>query len=214
MHITLLTIFPEYFTSPLATSLIGKAAEKGVLRFDVLNIRDYTPLKRAQVDDTPYGGGAGIIMRPEPLAAAIKKAKETNPGPVIYFTPRGKTLTQRKVEKLAPLPGMILLCGRYEGIDERIIEKYVDMELSLGKFIIQGGEVAALTLIEAVTRFVPDVIGNPESLTHESFSKSLDGKKEFPLYTKPEVFEGMEVPKVLLSGHHKNIAKWQRENLK
>lgn len=214
MKFVVLTLFPEFFTSPLETSLLGKAVDKGVLEFKLINIRDYAINDYGQVDDSPYGGGAGMIMRPEPLAGAIQAAKKLVNGPVIYFTPAGETLIQEDVEQCATLDSCILLCGRYEGIDQRIIEKYVDIEISLGRFVLQGGEVAALTFIEAVSRHVPGVIGNKDSITNESFSKAFQHKKEHPLYTKPEEFEGMKVPEVLTTGDHKKIQQWKEENLR
>lgn len=214
MKFIILTLFPDFFISPLKTALLGKAVEKKLLTFECINIRDFAINAYGQVDDTPYGGGAGMIMRPEPLAAAIEEAKKRCAGPVIYFTPAGEELVQEDVERCATLDSAILLCGRYEGIDQRIIDKYIDIEISLGKFVLQGGEVAALTFIEAVSRFVPGVIGNTKSIEEESFSSALDFKKEHPLYTKPEVFQDMPVPDVLLSGNHAEIAKWKRKHLR
>ena len=214
MKFVILTLFPEFFVSPLETSLLGKAVEKNLLSFEYINIRDYALNNYGQVDDTPYGGGHGMIMRPEPLAAAIQEAKKRVDGPVIYFTPAGNVLTQDDVEQCATLDSCILLCGRYEGIDQRIIDKYVDIEISLGRFILQGGEVAALTFIESVSRHIPGIIGNAKSIAEESFSPELDHRIEHPLYTKPEEFEGMRVPDVLLSGHHKNIEDWKKKHLR
>lgn len=213
MHFHIISLFPEFFDSPLETSLLGKAKDKGLLKYSFYQLRDYAINDHGQVDDTPYGGGAGMIMRPEPLAAAITEAKKHCAGPVIFFTPKGDILSQGDVEQCGSLKECILLCGRYEGVDQRIIDKYVDIEISLGRYILQGGEVAALTFIEAVSRFVPGVIGNEDSVKFDSFSKELEFKAEHPLYTKPEEFEGMKVPEVLLSGHHGKIAEWKKEHL-
>lgn len=181
---------------------------------EVVNIRDHSNDKHKKTDDTPYGGGAGMVMTCQPLFDAIRAAKARNLGPVIYMSPAGKRLTQEKVEELATKPGLILLCGRYEGIDERVRENLVDEEISLGDFVLTGGELPALAITDAVARLIPGVLGADESAEEESFSEKLDRMIEYPHYTKPAEFEGMKVPDVLLSGNHAEIATWRKSQLK
>ena len=207
--VRVLTLFPEFFDSPLRTSLLGKAREARLVEVVCTNVRDFATDKHRTTDDVPYGGGAGMVMKCEPVVAALEEAGEASPGlPRIYLTPQGEPLSQALARELSNGPGMIVLCGHYEGIDERIREGWIDREISVGDYVLTGGEPAALVLIDAVTRLVPGVIGNEESLVEESFSTNL---VEYPHYTRPREFRGMGVPEVLLSGHHAKIAAWRHE---
>jgi tRNA (guanine37-N1)-methyltransferase len=193
---------------PLAESLLGKAQDKGLLSVRVVDVRDFAQGKHRVTDDVPYGGGAGMVMKPEPLVSAIETARQASPGAhVVLLTPQGARFDQRKAEELAQRPRLILVCGRYEGVDERVLS-FVDEELSLGDFILQGGEVGALAVIEAVARLVPGVLGNEESTRSESFGGEM--LLEGPQYTRPPEFRGMAVPEPLLSGDHPRIARWRR----
>ncbi|MEE9542275.1 MAG: tRNA (guanosine(37)-N1)-methyltransferase TrmD [Thermodesulfobacteriota bacterium] len=208
MDFDILTLIPEFFLSPLEQSILGRAAQEGSIRVRTHNIRDYATDKRSTVDDTPYGGGAGMVMKPEPLIDAIEavKAGGETEALVILMTPQGVPLTQQKVEELAKNKRLIIVCGRYEGVDERVRD-FVDLELSIGDYILNGGESAALVVVEAVSRLLPGVI-EAESIDLDSFTGGL---LEYPQYTKPREFRGKEVPEVLLSGDHEKIEKW-REN--
>lgn len=206
MRINVLTLFPEMF-SIFDHSIIGRAKENNIVSIDCVNIRDFTKNKHKKVDDYPYGGGAGMVMTPQPLVDAIKSTKEINKGKVIFLGPRGKTFNQELSMELSKEKELIFICGHYEGIDERVY-KYIDMEISLGDFVLTGGEMAAIPIIDSLLRFVPEVLGKGESFQEESYS---DGLLEYPHYTRPEEFEGDIVPKVLLSGHHENIRKWRRK---
>jgi tRNA (guanine37-N1)-methyltransferase len=198
-----------------------RGQEAGLLEFHVHNIRDYSTDKHNKVDDTPYGGGAGMLMTCQPLFDAIRAIKKENDGPVIFMTPQGKRFTQEKAVQLANLhksensdktSGLILLCGRYEGIDQRVRDKLIDEEISIGDFVLTGGELPALTIIDAIARLIPGVLGDEDSFHEDSFSKGMDGMLEHPHYTKPAEFEGLKVPDILLSGNHAEIEKWRREN--
>lgn len=202
----ILTLFPEMFQGPLDESLLKKAQEKGLLSFNVVNIRDFTTDKHKTADDTPYGGGAGMVMKVAPLAAAISKLKDQN-SKIILMCPSGQPLTQRKVNSLAKEKHLILICGHYEGVDERVRD-YVDEEISIGDYVLTGGEIPAMVLIDAVARQIPGVVKEAESVKKDSF---YNGLLDYPSYTKPEVFEGKRVPKVLLSGNHKEIERWRGE---
>ncbi len=203
----ILTIFPEFFSSPLQTSLLGKAIEKKIFSVRIHDIRKCTTDKHKTVDDLPYGGGPGMVMKPEPIAAAIKSVQEKGlHSHRVYFTPRGQPLRQGDLEKYLAYDQLILLCGRYEGVDQRVIDNYIDEEVSVGDYLLSGGEVAALVFLEALTRLIPGVLGNEGSLSDESFPLL-----EYPQYTRPEVFEGLPVPPVLRSGDHRKIADWRRE---
>ena len=188
-------------------SIIGRAREKGLVNLEYYNIRDYSLNKHKKVDDYPYGGGAGMVMTPQPIIDSIKAAKEKNSGKVIFLGPRGKTFNQEMAQELSKEENLIFLCGHYEGIDERAY-KHIDMEVSLGDFVLTGGEMAAIPVIDSVLRLIPGVLGKEESFMDESYS---DGLLEYPQYTRPEVYEGERVPEVLLSGHHENIRKWRRK---
>jgi tRNA (guanine37-N1)-methyltransferase len=207
MHFHVITIFPEFFTSPLSASLLNKAQEKGAVSCMVHNLRDYAAGKHRSTDDAPYGGGPGMVMKPEPVVTALEEISRSLFHPWrILLSPQGIPLTQKKVEALAERETLVLVCGRYEGIDERI-RAFVDEEISIGDYILSGGETAALVVIDAVARLVPGVVGRQESIVHESFSDSL---LEYPQYTRPEEFRELRVPDVLLSGNHAEIARWRR----
>lgn len=205
MKINILTLFPEMFDI-FNHSIIGKAKEKKLVEIDAINIRDFTLNKHKKVDDYPYGGGAGMVMTPQPLVDSIRYCKKTNKGKVIFLGPRGKTFNQDMAKKLAKEDELIFICGHYEGIDERVY-KHIDIEISLGDFILTGGEMAAIPIIDSILRLKNGVLGKEESYMDESFS---DGLLEYPQYTRPEEFEGDKVPDILLSGHHENIRKWRR----
>lgn len=204
MKFDVLTLFPEMF-SALEQSIIGKAIEKQLIEINLTNIRDFSKDKHKKVDDTPYGGGAGMIMKPDVVYDAYNSIKSEN-AKVIYMSPQGKTLNQKKVEELSKEKHLIILCGHYEGIDQRVIDKIVDEEISVGDYVLTGGEIPAMVLIDSVSRYVTGVL-NERSIKDESFSNGL---LEYPQYTRPEVFEGMKVPEILLSGHHENIEKWRK----
>ncbi|MBU1683678.1 tRNA (guanosine(37)-N1)-methyltransferase TrmD [Patescibacteria group bacterium] len=219
MKFHILTIFPEMFKGFLNESILKKAQGKGVIEIKLHNIRKYSKDKHKKVDDTPYGGGAGMVFTPQPLFDCIEhvksKAKARGDIPVIYLTPGGKRLTQTQVERFAKkYDQLILLCGHYEGIDQRVIDSLVDVELSIGDYVLSGGEVPAMVVVDAVSRLVPGAIGKEESHQEESFSKKLGRKKEYPHYTKPAEFRGMEVPEVLLGGNHAEIERWRRKHLR
>ncbi len=208
MEVAVLTLFPRLIAGPLAESLLGKAQEKELLRVRVMDIRDFATGKHRVTDDVPYGGGAGMVMKPEPLVAAIEAARAALPGArVVLLSPQGARFDQRRAEELAAFERLVLVCGRYEGVDERVLA-YVDEELSLGDFVLQGGEVAALAVIEAAARLVPGVLGNRESAARESFAG--EALLEGPQYTRPPEFRGAGVPDALLSGDHARIERWRR----
>ena len=205
MKFDVLTLFPEMF-GILNQSIIGKAIEKELIDINLINIRDFSKDKHKKVDDTPYGGGAGMVMKPDVVYDAYKSIDDRN-AKVIYMSPQGKTLNQKKVEELAKESHLIILCGHYEGIDQRVLDKIVDEEISIGDYVLTGGEIPAMVLIDSVSRYVKGVL-NEESIQEESFSNGL---LEYPQYTRPEIFEGVKVPEILLSGHHENIEKWRKE---
>ena len=206
MKINILTLFPEMFNI-FDHSIIGRAKENGILSIEPINIRDYSLNKHKKVDDYPYGGGAGMVMTPQPIVDAIRSCKKNNNGKVIFLGPRGKTFNMDIAKELSKEENLIFLCGHYEGIDERVYN-YVDMEISLGDFVLTGGEMAAIPVIDSICRLIPGVLGKEESFQEESF---YDGTLEYPQYTRPEEFEGEKVPSVLISGHHENIRKWRRK---
>ncbi|MBL7662702.1 tRNA (guanosine(37)-N1)-methyltransferase TrmD [bacterium] len=214
MKFQVLTLFPELIESFRQTGLVRRAIQEEKLAIEPIHLRTYAINAHGQVDDTPYGGGSGMVLRPEPTVAAIREAKAKDPaGTVIYFTPRGKPFTQALANQLCQQSiesssGFILLCSRYEGLDERVAANYVDHEISLGDYVLQGGEIPALAFIEAVSRLMPGVLGNAESLSQESFSAGL---LEYPQYTKPKEFEGQSVPEILTTGNHALIEKWREE---
>lgn len=215
MRFDLLTIFPEIFNSYLKESIIKRAVTAGKIEIHVHDIRKFSKDKHGKVDDIPYGGGPGMVMTPQPIYDCVRHVKKKNKGPVIYLSPKGELLTQTKAKKIAKEGrDLILLCGRYEGIDQRVIDLCVDREISIGKYVLTGGELPAMVLLDVISRLIPGVLGKDESSAEESFSRALKGKKEYPHYTRPPNFKGRKVPDVLISGHHKKIDEWRRRNLK
>lgn len=205
MQFDVLTLFPEMFKI-LDESIIGKAKEKELININLINIRDFSKDKHKKVDDTPYGGGAGMVLMPDVVYDAYSSLEKEN-AKVIYMSPQGKKLDQKKVEELSKQKHIILLCGHYEGIDQRVIDEIVDEEISIGDYVLTGGEIPAMVLIDSVSRYVEGVLKN-DSTKEESFSQGL---LEYPQYTRPENFKNRQVPEILLSGHHQNIDKWRRE---
>lgn len=206
MIIDILTLFPEMF-QVFNESIIGRAIKNGLITINTHNIRDFSIDRHKKVDDYPYGGGAGMLMTPQPIVSAIENVKKQNQGKVIFLGPRGRTFSQEKAKELSKKKELIFLCGHYEGIDERIY-KYIDEEISLGDFVITGGEMACIPIVDSICRLIPGVLSSSESFTEESF---YNGLLEYPQYTRPECFQGEAVPDVLLSGHHENIRKWRRK---
>lgn len=207
MRIDIITLFPELFDPHLSTGLLGKAIDTATLEVVVHDLRERGLGKHRSVDDVPYGGGAGMVMRPEPIFDAVQPLTKAD-SHVVLLSPRGRRLVQSEVTRLAALDHLILICGRYEGVDERVITGLGAEEISIGDFVLHGGEVAALVILEAVSRYVPGVLGNPDSLGSESYAEGL---LEYPQFTRPREFQGMKVPDVLLSGHHAEVAEWRRE---
>lgn len=205
MRISIVTLFKEYFDSPLKVSLVGKAVDEGHMDIDFHDPREHSKGVHRQVDDSPFGGGAGMVMMAEPLAQTLEPLASSHR---VMFTPSGQPLTQATLDRLAGLDHVTLVCGRYEGVDQRVLDHYIDEEISLGDYVLLGGEVAAAAVIEGVARLLPGVIGNPESTEHESFR---DGLLEEPVYTRPAEWRGWNVPEILLSGDHGKIAKWRQE---
>ena len=209
MRIAILTIFPEMFESVLHSSILGRAREEKLVEIEPVDIRPFSDRKHKNTDDYPFGGGAGMVMLAQPICDAVRHLRSQGyTGKCIYMSPRGKTLTQQKVVELAGEENLILLCGHYEGVDQRAIDAVVDEELSLGDFVLTGGELAAMTVCDAVVRFVPGVLGSSDSTEEESFTGGL---LEYPQYTRPRVFEGAETPEVLLNGDHAKIRAWRRQ---
>ena len=207
-HATVLTLYPEMFPGHLGVSLAGRAIERGDAGIEAVNIRDFATDRHRSVDDTPAGGGAGMVLKPDVLAAAIDAVSpEGDPRPRLLMSPRGRPLTQARVRALAEGPGAVIVCGRFEGVDQRVIEARNLEEISIGDYVLSGGEPAALILLDAVIRVLPGVMGNAQSGTHESFETGL---LEHPHYTRPQVFEGREIPAVLTSGNHKAIEDWRQ----
>ncbi len=210
----ILTIFPEMFPGPLACSLPGKALEQGLWELGTINLREFAEDKHQSVDDTPYGGGAGMLMKPDVVGRAIDQALTQQPDThLIHLSPRGAPLTQAIVDNLAEKQSLTMLCGRFEGVDERINQHYQPQEISIGDFVLFGGELAAMVLLEAVLRQIPGVLGNPDTKSEESFSLGKERALllEYPHYTKPPFWQGLDVPEVLVSGHHERIDQWRRE---
>ena len=206
MKIDILTLFPEMFT-PLKTSIIGRAADSGKLEITVTDIREYTLDKHKKCDDTPFGGGAGMVMMPQPIASAIDALDPNHQAHRVFLSPRGRVFKQSVVFEYCKKERLLLLCGHYEGVDQRVLDLYIDEELSIGDFVLTGGEIPAMAVVDAVARYVDGVI-NGESLAQESFSNGL---LEYPQYTRPQEFMGLKVPEVLTSGHHANIDKWREQ---
>jgi tRNA (guanine37-N1)-methyltransferase len=210
MRISILTLFPEMFTGAFSESILKRAVESGALEICFYNIRDFAQNKHHQVDDYPFGGGAGMLMMPQPAFDCIQKAMDDGNGIAtrIYFSPKGERLTMKLAAELSQKEELILLCGHYEGIDQRIIDHCIDLEISLGDYVLTGGEIPAMALVDCVARLLPGVLGSDVSAKDESFA---DGLLEYPQYTRPGDFRGMKVPEVLLSGNHAQIEKWKRE---
>ena len=205
MNIEVLTLFPELFPGPLSSGVTGRGLAAGLVTLQLHNLRDYTHDRHRQVDDIPYGGGAGMVLKPEPIFEAVRA--RAGRGPVILLSPQGERLTQQLVRELAAYADFYLICGRYEGVDERVGAHLADREVSIGDYVLTGGELPAMVLIDAVSRLVSGVLGSEESPKDESFAEEL---LEYPHYTRPAVFEGHQVPEVLLSGHHAEIERWRR----
>ena len=207
MNIDILTLFPEMFAPVLGASMLGRASEKGILNINTINIRDFSSNKHKKTDDTPFGGGAGMVMMAQPVFDALRSVGADNKR-IIYMSPRGRRLDGGLARELAQEDELVFLCGHYEGIDERIIDYWHPEEVSIGDYILTGGELGAMVVIDAMARFIPDVLGNDESVMEESV---YSGLIEYPQYTKPREYEGLSVPEVLLSGNHKAISLWQLE---
>lgn len=208
MRFDVITLFPELVTTVVSSGVAGRAASRGLVALNCINPRAYATDVHKTVDDRPYGGGPGMVMRSDCLLQAIQDAKQLNQGKVLYLSPQGKVLDQTLVKQLAQEQGLILVCGRYEGIDERVIELAVDLECSLGDYVLSGGELGAMVIIDAITRLVPGALGHTESAEQDSFS---DGLLDCPHYTRPEVVQGLVIPEVLKSGNHAAIARWRKK---
>lgn len=212
MKIEILTLFPEMFAGVLGSSILKRAQDAGRVDVNVRNIRDYTTDKHHVADDSPYGGGPGMVMKPEPISAAIDATIAENPGTNllrVYMSPDGEVWNQRLAEEFSSLPGVMILCGHYEGVDERVRELYIQREISVGDYVLTGGELPAMVVLDSIVRLLPGVLGNTESAVEESFGEH--GLFDHPHYTRPETFRDMKVPEMLLSGHHKNIEEWRRQ---
>ncbi|GAA0569360.1 tRNA (guanosine(37)-N1)-methyltransferase TrmD [Craurococcus roseus] len=208
---TVLTLFPEVFPGPLGASLAGRGLREGLWRLDALDMRPFGIGRHRSVDDTPFGGGAGMVLRPDVVDAACEAALAEGPNrPLVALTPRGEPLTQAVVRDLAAGPGAVLLCGRYEGVDQRVVEARGMREISIGDYVLSGGETAAMVLLDACVRLLPGVMGAAESAEEESFAPAADGLLEYPHYTRPAEWNGLRVPEVLLSGHHAGVSRWRR----
>jgi len=204
---SVLTIFPEMFPGPLGQSLLGKALEAGIWSLEAVDIRDFATDRHRSVDDVPFGGGAGMVMRAEVIDRAVEAVRPADdPRPLLYMSPKGARFDQATARELAAGPGCVILCGRYEGVDERVLEKHRFREVSLGDFVMTGGEIAAMALLDATVRLLPGVVGTAASLEEESFARGL---LEYPHYTRPQTWQGRAVPAVLLSGHHGRIQAWR-----
>lgn len=206
MKIDVLTLFPEMFNEIVSGSIIGRAYKKNLFMFNTVNIRDFSENKHRKVDDYPFGGGPGMVMKPEPLFKAIQSVINDS-SKVIYLSPKGKTYNQTLAKELSKEKHLVFICGHYEGIDDRIIENYIDEEISIGDYVLTGGEIPAMVIIDSIVRLLPNVLGSQESYVDESH---YNGLLEYPQYTRPRVFNNMEVPNVLLSGNHKNIEEWRK----
>ncbi|KKT19755.1 MAG: tRNA (guanine-N(1)-)-methyltransferase [Candidatus Peregrinibacteria bacterium GW2011_GWA2_43_8] len=216
MRFDILTIFPQFIEENpyFKYSIIGRAINKKFIKVKAHDIRKYSKDKHKKVDDIPYGGGAGMVMTCQPIFDAIKAIKKQNKGPVIFLTPHGEKLTHEKAQKLAKKKGVILLCGRYEGVDQRVRDKLIDEEISIGDYVLTGGELPAMIVVDTITRLLPGVLHDDNSALEDSFTEKLEGKKEYPHYTRPEVYKKMKAPKILLSGNHAEIEKWRKAHLK
>ncbi|HJX69738.1 MAG TPA: tRNA (guanosine(37)-N1)-methyltransferase TrmD [Dehalococcoidia bacterium] len=211
MRIDIFSLFPQMFTSPFSESIIKRAIDRELVNIFIHNIRDYTHNKHRTVDDYPYGGGAGMVLKPEPLFEAVSSATKENEqsdNPIILLTPQGRLFNHQIAQELSLKPNLILICGHYEGVDERVREYLATDEISIGEYILTGGELAAMVVVDAVVRLLPGVLGSEQATDEESYS---DGLLEYPQYTRPRTYKGWEVPPVLLSGNHEEIANWRRE---
>lgn len=209
MRIDILSLFPGYFTTPLEASIVGRACSRGIVDIRLIDIRDFATNKYQRVDERPYGGGPGMVLMAEPVAAALRSSKSCGSAPhAVYLSPQGRQLTAAKCRELAGYDHLILLCGHYEGVDERVIQSDIDEEVSIGDYVLTSGCVAALVVLDALLRFVPGVLGDERAADQDSFEL---GYFDCPHYTRPEVFEGKAVPEVLLSGHHEKIAAWRKQ---
>lgn len=225
MKFNIITIFPDAIKPYLDSAILWRAQNEGLIEINIINLRDYTNDRRKTVDDTPYGGGAGMIMKAEPIFKALESARNASPKNVrnahvrsqqriILTSAKGKQFNQTMAKKYAKLDELTIICGRYEGVDQRVADKLCDEEVSIGSFVLAGGEIASLAIVEATARNIKEVLGNSESLKEESFSDKSHKYKEYPQYTKPEVFNEWKVPKVLLSGNHKKIKEWREKHSK
>jgi tRNA (guanine37-N1)-methyltransferase len=208
MRFDVVTIFPAMFGPLFAQGVIGRAIERGVIKLAAHDLRDFTHDRHRQVDDLPFGGGPGMVMKPEPVVEAVESIRAANRGPVILMEPWGERLDQRLAEELSRAPGLVIVCGRYEGIDDRVRTALGAREISIGDYVVSGGELPAMVLIDAVARLVPGVVGHPDSLTQDTFADEMTG---WPQFTRPADFRGMSVPEVLLSGDHARIKQWRRQ---
>lgn len=208
MRFDIITIFPEMFQSAFRAGVLKKALDKGIVEVNVHDLRDFAPGKHKQVDDRPFGGGQGMVLKPEPIFSAVEKIKHEKETQVYMLSPQGRKLDFRLAEDLAQYSQIILICGRYEGVDERVIQYLVTDEISIGDYVLTGAEPAAVVIVDAVSRFIPHVVGKAESVRHDSF---YDGLLDFPHYTRPRDFKGMKVPDVLLSGDHRKIDSWRQK---
>ena len=211
MKFHIITLFPEMFGGVFEHSIIKRAQEKSLVEINFVQLRDFAVDKHGTVDDKPYGGGVGMLLRPEPIFNAVKSIKKSENSKVVLLTPRGQKLTQEKVRELSKLDEIILICGRYEGVDERVHEKLADELISIGDYVLAGGEIPAMVIVDSVTRLLEGVLSKPEATEKESF---IEDSIEHPQYTRPEEFEGMKVPEVLLSGNHAEIEKWKKQHSK
>jgi tRNA (guanine37-N1)-methyltransferase len=211
MRFHVLTLFPEMFDSPLSVSIIARAQKQGLVQIDLHNIRDHTHNRHNTVDDYPFGGGPGMLLKPDPLFESVEEIRESatldETTPIVLMTPQGRRFDQRTAEEFSELSDIVFICGRYEGVDERVRQHLVTDEISIGDYVLGGGELAAMVVIDAVTRLIPGVVGSAESPANDSHTTGL---LQHPLYTRPSEYRGIGVPDVLISGHHANIAKWQR----
>lgn len=215
MNIIVITLFPEIFKSLTDLGVLSKAFSSGLVNLSFINPRDFTTNNHKTVDDRPFGGGPGMVMLAEPLALSIESAKQLLPeAPVVYLSPQGKVFNQSQVQDFLDQKSWIFLCGRYEGIDERLIENFIDLEISIGDFVLSGGELPLMCILDAMIRHIPGVLGDELSAVQDSFSSQNPGLLDCPHYTRPPVWRGHAVPEVLLSGHHKNIEKWRTEKSK
>lgn len=208
MRFDIITIFPEMFRNVFSGGVINKALKKGLVKVEVHDLRDFAHGKHKQVDDRPFGGSQGMVFKPEPIFTAVEKIKKEATSPVLLLSPQGEKFDFRLAEELAKSPQIILICGRYEGVDERVVQHLITDEISIGDYVLTGGEYASLVIIDAVSRYVPQVVGNVESVKHDSF---YQGQFDYPQYTRPRDFKGMKVPEALLSGDHKKIEHWRKK---